>query len=137
MKKIIFLIMILLPTVKLLSQTVPNAEFTKEQYLEKSKKQKTTGWIFLSAGIAITTIGVIGFGADDNSDFNDSSTNTYTALILTGPLTALGSIPFFISSGSNARKATTLSLNYQPILIPNQGSLVQSSQPSLSVTITF
>jgi hypothetical protein len=134
-KTLIFLILLLFMT-KGFSQTTPNTPFTKEDYLQKSKNQKTTGWVFLSAGIAITAVGVIGFN-NTYDDWSDNSTDTYGALILSGPLIALGSIPFFISSGSNARKAATLSLNYQPILIPNQGSLAQSSQPALSVTITF
>ncbi|PWA09596.1 tetraspanin family protein [Flavobacterium laiguense] len=135
MKKTFIFLILLLFIIKGFSQTTPSTPFSKEDYLEKSKTQKTTGWIFLSAGLAITTVGIIGFANTD--DIYDNSTDTYGALILTGPLIALGSIPFFISSGSNARKAATLSLNYQPIHIPNQGSLVQSSQPSLSVTITF
>jgi hypothetical protein len=136
MKKTLIFLILLLFMAKGFSQTTPKTPFTKEDYLQKSKTQKTTGWIFLSAGIAITAVGVIGFN-NTYDDWSDNSTDTYGALILSGPLIALGSIPFFISSGSNARKAATLSLNYQPILIPNQGSLAQSSQPALSVTITF
>jgi hypothetical protein len=136
MKKTFIFLILLLFIAKGFSQTTPNTPFTKEDYLQKSKNQKTTGWVFLSAGIAITAVGVIGFN-NTYDDWSDNSTDTYGALILSGPLIALGSIPFFISSGSNARKAATLSLNYQPILIPNQGSLAQSSQPALSVTITF
>jgi hypothetical protein len=136
MKKTIIFLILLLFIVKGFSQTTPSTPFSKEDYLQKSKTQKTTGWVFLSAGIAITAVGVIGFN-NTYDDWNDNSTDTYGALVLTGPLIALGSIPFFISSGSSARKAATLSLNYQPILIPNQGSLAQSSQPALSVTITF
>jgi hypothetical protein len=136
MKKTIIFLILLLFIVKGFSQTTPSTPFSKEDYLQKSKTQKTTGWVFLSAGIAITAVGVIGFN-NTYDDWNDNSTDTYGALVLTGPLIALGSIPFFISSGSSARKAATLSLNYQPILIPNQDSLAQSSQPALSVTITF
>jgi hypothetical protein len=136
MKKTLVLLTLMLFIVKGFSQAVSSASFSKEDYLQKSKKQKTTGWVFLSTGIALTIIGVIGFETSDD-DFNDNSTNTYGALIAGGSIIALGSIPFFISSGSNIRKAATLTLNYQPILIPNRDCLVQSSQPSLSVTITF
>lgn len=136
MKKTFIFLILLFFIIKGFSQTTPSTPFSKEDYLEKSKTQKTTGWIFLSAGIAMTAVGVIGFN-NTYDDWNDNSTDAYGALILTGPLVALGSIPFFITSGSNARKAATLSLNYQPILILNQGALTQSSQPSLSVTISF
>jgi hypothetical protein len=136
MKKNIFLIMILLLTVKSLSQTVQNPEFTKEYYLQKSKSQKTAAWVLLGVGTAITVVGVAGF-ASTYDDWNDNSTETYGYLMIAGPLIGLGSIPLFITSGSNARKAATLSVNYQPVLLPNQGSLVQSLQPSLSITIPF
>jgi hypothetical protein len=136
MKKIIFLIMILLPTVKSVSQTVQNAEFTKEYYLQKSKSQKTAAWILVGAGTALTVVGAIGFNSTYD-DWSDNSTNTYGYLMLAGPLIGLGSIPLFITSGHNARKAATLSLNYQPVLVPDQGALVQNAQPSLSLKIIF
>lgn len=135
MKKTFIFVTLLLFIANGFCQTTPSTPFSKEDYLQKSNRQKTTGWIFLSAGVVITTVGVIGFSSD--SDWDSSSTDIYGALFLGGPLIALGSIPFFISSGSSARKAAKLSLNYQPILVPSQGTLVQSSQPSLSVTINL
>jgi hypothetical protein len=138
MKKNLIFLILLLFMANGFSQTVPITEFSKEDYLQKSKRQKTTGWIFLSVGVVISTVGIIGFdNTYDDSWYGSSSSDTYGYLVLAGPLISLGSIPFFISSGSSARKAATLSISNQPILIPNQGSLVQSSQPSLSITITF
>jgi hypothetical protein len=138
MKKTLIFLILLLFMVKGYNQTIPSTEFSKEDYLQKSKRQKTTGWIFLSAGVVITTVGIIGFDNTYNDDwYGNSSSDTYGYLVLAGPLISLGSIPFFISSGSSARKAATLSISNQPILVPNQGSLAQSSQPALSVTITF
>jgi len=136
MKKTFIFLILLLFMAKGFSQTTPSTPFSKEDYLQKSKKQKTAGWIFLAGGTALTVVGVIGFSSTYD-DWDDNSTDAYGYLMLGGPLIALGSIPFFISSGSNARKAATLSLNYQPILVPNQGSLVQNSQPSLSLKINF
>lgn len=136
MKKNIFLVLLLLFTLKTLSQTVQNAEFTKEYYLQKSKSQKTGAWVLLSAGAAITVVGVVGFSSTFD-DWSDNSTDTYGYLMIAGPLIGLGSIPLFISSGNNARKAATLSLNYQSILVPYQGSLVQNAQPTLSIKINF
>jgi hypothetical protein len=136
MKKTLIFLILLLFIVEGFSQTTPNTPFSKEDYLQKSKKQKTTGWVFLSAGIVITAIGVIGFN-NTYDDWNDTSTDTYGALVLTGPLIALGSIPFFISSGSSARKAATLSISNQPILFPRQDSYVINSHPSLSLKVNF
>lgn len=134
MKKIFSFLMLLLFTVSTYGQQIPNAEFSKEYYLEKSKKQKTTGWVMLASGAAVTIVGVIGFSS---TDWDESSSDAYAFMTLGGPLISLGSIPFFISSGSNAKKAATLSFKNQPILMPQQGSLVQNSQPSLSLKIDF
>ncbi|PKB17654.1 hypothetical protein [Flavobacterium sp. 5] len=136
MKKFIFLTTALLFMIKVASQTTPNNEFTKDYYLQKSKNKKTTGWVLLSAGVGITIVGVIGFSSTFD-DWNNDSTDAYGYLMLGGPLVALGSIPFFISSGSNARKSATLSINYHPILTPNQISVAQNIQPALSLRIEF
>jgi hypothetical protein len=138
MKKTLIFLILLLFTAKGFSQTIPSTEFSKEDYLQKSKRQKTTGWIFLSAGVVITTVGIIGFDNTYNDDwYGNSSSDTYGYLVLAGPLISLGSIPFFISSGSNARKAATLSISNQPILFPRQDSYVLNSHPSLSLKINF
>ena len=134
MKKILIFLMLLLFTVRAFGQEIPSTEFSKEYYLEKSKKQKTTGWVMLAGGVVVTIVGVIGFSS---TDWDESSSDAYGFMTVGGPLICLGSIPFFISSGSNAKKAATLSFSNQPILLPQQGSLVQNSQPSLSLKIDF
>lgn len=136
MKKILIFLMLLLFTVRVFGQETPSTEFSKEYYLEKSKKQKTTGWVMLAGGAVITIVGLIGFSSTYD-DTSYSTTDAYGFMTVGGPLICLGSIPFFISSGSNAKKAATLSFSNQPILMPQQGSLVQNSQPSLSLKIDF
>jgi O-antigen/teichoic acid export membrane protein len=136
MKKIFSFLMLLLFTVSTFGQQIPNAEFSKEYYLEKSKKQKTTGWVMLASGAVVTIVGVIGFSSSYD-DASYSTTDAYGIMTVAGPLICLGSIPFFVSSGNNAKKAATLSFKNQPILMPQQGSLVQNSQPSLSLKIDF
>jgi uncharacterized membrane protein len=136
MKKTITFLMLLLFTVNAFSQTIPNNEFSKEYYLKKSKNQKTTGWILLSGGTLMTVVGVIGF-SDSWYSSSNSTTDAYGFIMLGGVISGLGSIPFFIMSGNNARKAATISLINQPVFSPMQGSLVLNSQPALSVKITF
>ncbi|KIA87638.1 hypothetical protein [Flavobacterium sp. AED] len=136
MKKTITVLMLLLFTVNAFSQTIPNNEFSKKYYLKKSKNQKTTGWILLSGGTLMTVVGVIGF-SDSWYSSSNSTTDTYGFIMLGGVVSGLGSIPFFIMSGNNARKAATISLSNQPVFSPMQGSLVLNSQPGLSVKITF
>ncbi|MFV5702655.1 hypothetical protein ACM55F_12360 [Flavobacterium sp. XS2P12] len=136
MKKTITFLILLLFTVNAFSQTIPDNEFSKEYYLKKSKNQKTTGWILLSGGTIMTVVGVIGF-SDSWYSSSNATTDAYGFIMLGGVVSGLGSIPFFIMSGNNARKAATISLINQPVFSPMQGSLVLNSQPALSVKITF
>lgn len=135
MKNIYFLL-ILFTTATLFSQNTPNPEYTKEYYLQKSKDQNKTAWILLSTGTVIGVVGLIGFG-NSWDDSSNSSTDIYGFLFLGGVISTLGSIPLFISSGRNARKAATISFNNQPILCPTQNFCVQNPQPSLLLTINF
>jgi hypothetical protein len=138
MKKTFIFLILLLFTIKLLSQNIPNSEYSKNYYLQKSKNQKTAGWILLSAGVVITTVGIIGFDNTYNDNWHgNSSSDTYGFLVLAGPLISLGSIPLFISSGSNAQKVATLSISNQPILFPRQDSCVLNLHPSLSLKVNF
>lgn len=137
MKKIILLTIISFFTTNGFGQTMPSNEFTKEYYLQKSKNQETAAWILLSAGGALT---VAGFISMDNTSKNDSfgfPDDSSYYLTLGGFAIGLGSIPLFISSAKNARKAASLSINYQPILLPRQNNMVQNYTPSLSFKITF
>lgn len=136
MKKTITFLMLLLFSVNAFSQTIPNNEFSKEYYLQKSKSQKTTGWILLTGGTIMTVVGAFSFN-NSWDDSPNSGTDAYGFIALGGVVSALGSIPFFIMSGNNARKAATISLINQPVFSPMQGSLVQNSQPALSLKITF
>ncbi|MFV5686366.1 hypothetical protein ACM55I_13060 [Flavobacterium sp. GB2R13] len=136
MKKTITFLILFLFTVNAFSQTIPNNEFSKEYYLKKSKNQKTTGWILLSGGTIMTVVGAIGFSDSWYSNSN-ATADAYGFIMLGGVVSGLGSIPFFIMSGNNARKAATISLINQPVFSPMQGSLVLNSQPALSLKITF
>ena len=108
MKKIFFCLTLLLLTVKSFSQT---PALSKEDYLKKSKTQKTVGWVMLGGGVAMTTIGYVIINQQVNDDpLNAITTGQgYVVLMIAGAATALGSIPFFISSAKNARRAAAIS----------------------------
>jgi hypothetical protein len=111
MKKLILLIILSLLTVNLFSQT-QNLKLTKDDYLQKSKNQKTTGWVLLAGG---TTMAVVGIIIGNNSNLFDSNNSGFeigARLLIVGLATDLVSIPFFISSSSNTRKAATFSFNF-------------------------
>ncbi len=128
MKKIVFSLALLLFIVKSFSQTLA---FSKDRYLQKSKNQKTVGWVMLGGGVAMTTIGILIASGQTNDRLNDPfgvdpfSGNEGAAIVaVAGLASALGSIPFFISSAKNARKAAKISFNNQRILFPQQNTFV-------------
>lgn len=80
-----------------------------QSYLKKSKSQKTAAWILLSAGAVATTAGVI-IAANQVSHmdiFYDSPPPDDATVVLTisGTVAMLTSIPLFIASKKNKRKA--------------------------------
>jgi hypothetical protein len=108
---------------------------TGEYYLQKSKNQKTAAWIILGGGIALSFVGIVGVSANYNIFEETSTQDTYAAITLVGTGLALGSIPLFIASGRNHRKAATFSFKNERIYIPQQNSFVLKSQPALSLVI--
>ncbi len=103
-----------------LSDTLQSKIYPKvssDLLLKKSKNQKTTAWILLGAGAGLGIAGlVVGEGAvnrvgRDPFDKTFSTTATSGALALAGGASMLASIPFFIASGSNRRKASVMLKN--------------------------
>jgi len=99
--------------------------------MQKSKNQQTAAWIMLGGGLTMAVIGMVGV----NETLFDDAANTYGAVWLTGVGLALGSIPVFIASSHNARKAATLSLKNQRVLVPQQNSFVFKAQPAVTLSI--
>ena len=98
-------------------------DFSKEHYLQKSKNQRTAGWVLLGAGAGIGLIGAIVSAEALTEDwFFGDSKKSDTGLILgaVGAASSLASIPFFISASKNSRKAAQLSLESQRYFIPGQ-----------------
>ncbi len=110
-----------------------DSTFTPDYYMQKSRVQKTAAWVMLGTGVGIFIIGAV--GATNNVFVDESATNTYGVVALLGAGLALGSIPVFIASGHNARKAATLGLKNQNILMPQQKNFVYRAQPAISLVI--
>ena len=113
MKKIMVVFLILTFSFSSFSQQIePDPVLTKQDYLIKSKKQKTTGWILLGTG---TTTVIVGAIVDDAKNTRTEQSLTGGIIVVSGIICGLTSIPFFIASGKNKRKALSLSLNFQKI----------------------
>jgi hypothetical protein len=105
---------------------------SKQDYLDKSRMQKNTGFIMLGGGVAMATAGAILF----NKNFNlNGGGDAEGIMMVAGTLVALGSIPMFISSGNNARKAAQMSFRNEPLHIPKYAGNLPRSVPSLTLKI--
>ena len=120
MKKIIILpLLLVFTTVSFSQQIVQKQPLTKTDYLQKSKKQKKTAMIFLGGGATLIVASLIipqgeptGFQITPYLNFYEGHKNDGIkgALFLTGAVSMLGSIPFFIASGKNKRRARKASV---------------------------
>jgi len=99
-KTIICAMLLLLATVSFSQQTNPTQPLTREDYLKKSKSQKITAFVLLGGGV--TTLAIISKG--------NTSFDVLGILAVAGTLSTLGSIPLFIASGRNKRKAKMASV---------------------------
>jgi DMSO/TMAO reductase YedYZ heme-binding membrane subunit len=125
---------LLLTTVSFCQQTDTHS-LTRQDYLGKSKKQKTAAWVLLGAGTVVAVGGAI---LDVSSDWSTSET-PYLVAIAAGGASMLGSIPLFIASGRNKRKAmnasTWFEIRKQPFPINN--GLALHTAPTLSLRLNF
>ncbi|MES1214639.1 MAG: hypothetical protein ABUT20_03900 [Bacteroidota bacterium] len=152
MKKIISFMLALVITESAFSQQLtPSPTFTKQDYLQKSKQQKTAAWVLLGGGFALSSIGAIVAAPKAAEDIGyvalllpniivgnpqPEPQNDYTAetiLIIGGTAAMLSSIPLFIASGKNKRKAMSLSFKNETVPQLYKSSLVYNSIPSLTL----
>ena len=117
MKKLMVAIVAILFSCIILGQQVTTIPpLSKQDYFAKSKKQKTTGVVLLTSGSILSTVGLAITLSNLSGLFDPNEParhNSATADILgySGLVIAAGSIPFFIASSRNRRKAVTLSFN--------------------------
>ena len=112
----------------------------KSYYLDLSKSQKQTAWLLLVAGSIVTTAGILVINnADNSSDVSTGVNKGLGGLIITivGASGVLGGVGLLISSGQNARKAATLSLNNQRILFPKLNTPAVVIQPALTLRLSL
>src|SRR5258705_12673666 len=135
MKKIILFIMLLILSVSSFSQqTNSRPVLNKQDYLKKSKNQKTTAWVLLGSGAALILVGDL-IGNSKESSFDDAGAGVVIAGA--GVLSMLGSIPLFIASGKNKRKAMSMSFKNEMMPQLQRGSFVNQSIPSFSLKISL
>jgi len=146
-KRITILIPILLVLfVAATGQQTPDIStvLTKTDYLKKSKKLKNVAWAFLGSGATLVLTGIIipkgeitnpdcVFCAEEKIEYkNDGIKST---LGLTGVLSMIGSIPFFIASKNNNKRAMSVSFKNETASQLVKSNLVYRYLPSLNIKI--
>lgn len=111
------------------NQTTP--ALTRSDYLRKSKTQKTVAFVLLGAGATSIVI-----AATDNEKDSFGGAMTGSGWLLAGGVIAsIVSIPLFVSSGKNKRKATGLSFKMDRMQRFDDRSLFDQPIPSLLLRI--
>ena len=123
MKKIIFgTILIAFAAVSFAQQSAPKQALIQTDYLQKSKKQKKAASILLAGGAGLITTAIIiprgelvfggiycgpGAGILCNEEYKNDGIKS--AFLIAGAISALSSIPFFIASSKNKKRAKAAS----------------------------
>ena len=112
--------------------------FSKEYYLEKSKKQKKTAWVILGSGLTFAAIGGLVQLTNSNqtsygSGFDLDFTGAYIAI--GGGVLSLASIPCFVNAAKNKKLAVAIAIDNQNILLPQENNFTFKKQPSLCLRI--
>ena len=122
-------------------QNVQKQSLTKTDYLQKSKKQKTIGWVLLGGGATLVLTGIIIPRGDlvyeaflFSSYENDGVKGTFE---LIGLVSMITSIPFFIASKKNNKRAMSFSFKNEPATQLVKSNLVCRSVPSLNLKFSL
>ena len=127
-------------------QTKTERKFTQEDYLKQSRKQKTAAFVALAAGTTLIIVAAVipkGELVSDGICVGALCSDKYkndgikTAFFIAGGVVALGSIPLFIVSGKNRRKANSVSFKMENIIQPYNQDIVYTSFPAIRVKFSL
>ena len=153
MKKIILYTLLLAFPVAVFCQSIPNdMPAIKTDYLKKSNNQKTAAWLLLSGGFALTVTSALIAAPKVTEDYGNALVGIFSAepvpqsnytaeniLLATGTASMLASIPFFIASKKNKRKAMDISANIkmENSRMLQYRSFVETSYPAIALKINL
>ena len=133
MKQLTILILLIFSAVNSSSQPKTTASsLTKTDYLQKSKRQKTAAFIMLGGGMAVLLAGVI----IEATNWDSSVGNVLASV---GALSEVGSIPLFIASAKNKKKAMNASVFFKMknMMIMKPSLFTRKAYPAVSITINL
>jgi hypothetical protein len=145
-KMIVFSMLILISAASFSQQTKPSEVLTKQDYLQKSKHQKTAAWLLLGGGAAFTITGYAilvnsanytFFGINTSTGRLDKGVTAGEILFFAGDAAMLGSIPLFIASHRNMKKSMSLSFKNETAPQIQKTSFVYRPVPSLTLKLNL
>jgi len=120
---------------------------TPDEYARRGRKLGTAAWILAGSGATLIAAGTI-LAVNVKWDELDYDDNGYgenetlkavgaVALIGTGVIASIGSVPLFIISAKNKRKAASFSFRNEryPQFMP--GKIASASLPALTLRLKF
>jgi hypothetical protein len=127
-------LLLIIATISFSQQNNPSPTLTKEDYLKKSKNQKTAAWILLGSGTIAGFVGLtqLNFAGSDNGEVNNTPGSV---LFFTGLASVITSIPFFNASKKNKKKAMTVSFKNETAPMIQQKSFTHKTIPSLTFKV--
>jgi hypothetical protein len=117
-------------------QTNPTQTLIKQDYLKKSKNQKTTAWVLLGGGVLAggiglaSAVGSVCIGCPEKP--KDQS-----GWAIAGGALVVSSIPFFIASSKNKKKAAAISFKMEKTPALQQQGFVYHSYAALTLKIAI
>lgn len=131
-----YMLLFIIPGASFSQKTNDSLPAVNTDYMAKSKNQKSAGWVLLGGGAVLIGTGFL-IGDSKNSTFDDAATGAILGGI--GVLSAIGSIPLFIASGKNKKKAMRASTFIKKETVPlfHKQSFTQNSYPAFSISLNF
>ena|SRR5690606_8377418 len=136
--------LILLCLLYFLNISAQNIESSPQQVLrlsDKAKKQKSTGWILLGGGAGVTLIGAaIGVANvwDEILLEERGAVDAASVMVITGLVSMAGSIPFYIASGKNRKKAAALVfIKMENSSYISQYTKTDINYPAITLSVSF
>ena len=121
--------MLVLPVISFCQKKNDSVPVVKTDYLAKSKSQKTAAFILLGIGVTTLTIAAVG----------DLDLDILGTVVIVGGAATIASIPLFIASGKNKRRAmkASASIKIETVPLIQKQSYIQNSYPAFSVSFSF
>lgn len=133
MKNIILLILVMIISESIFGQQnhPASTRLTKQDYLQKSKRQRTTARILSGSGFLGFGVGFLTLGGKQSNSVDNA------IMILTGMGAMITSIPFYISSGKNKKRVRngTVFLKMETAPYMQENSLNQQVIPCAGIKL--